>query len=295
MTFSSSNSTKRPVLLITGMSGSGRSVALKTLEDMGYETIDNLPLAFLGAVSHAHHKVAHPLAVTVDVRTRDFSSDHFLQEFEKLVKDSRLDTQLIFFDCDDDVLARRYNESRRLHPLAHERPVIDGIRLERHLMTMLREKADLVIDTSHLTTVDLKGQLRRYFLPRKAPTLSIFVTSFSFRHGLPREADMVFDARLLKNPYYVEELNSLSGEDAEVAEYIQKDKLCSPFLKSLKELLSASLPRFEEEGRGYLTLAVGCTGGQHRSVFVAKTLAEWLQMTKKHVKLRHRDLKKRKT
>jgi UPF0042 nucleotide-binding protein len=295
MKLTSPNPTKRPVLLITGMSGSGRSVALKTLEDMGYETIDNLPLAFLEAVSHAHHKASHPLAVTVDVRTRDFSSDHFIKEFEKLTKDFRLDTQLIFFDCDDDVLARRYNESRRLHPLAHERPVIDGIRLERHLMTTLREKADLVIDTSYLTTVDLKGQLRRYFLPKKAPSLSIFVTSFSFRHGLPREADMVFDARLLKNPYYVEELNSLSGEDTEVAEYIQKDKLCPPFLESLKELLSASLPRFEEEGRGYLTIAVGCTGGQHRSVFVAKTIAEWLQMTKKHVKLRHRDLKKRKT
>lgn len=287
--------TKRPVLLITGMSGSGRSVALKTLEDMGYETIDNLPLAFLEAVSHAHHRVSHPLAVAVDVRTRDFSSDHFLQEFEKLAKDLRLNTQLIFFDCDDDVLARRYNESRRLHPLAHERPVIDGIRLERHLMTPLRGKADLVIDTSHLTTVDLKGQLRRYFLPKRAPSLSIFVTSFSFRHGLPREADMVFDARLLKNPYYIEELNPLSGEDAEIAEYIQKDKLFSPFIKSLKSLVSTSLPRFEEEGRGYLTIAVGCTGGQHRSVFIAKTLAEWLQMTKKHVKLRHRDLKKRKT
>ncbi len=285
---------KRPVLLITGMSGSGRSFALKALEDMGYETIDNLPLSLLEPVAHAHRKVSQPLAVSVDVRTRDFSSDNFLHELEQLAKDSTLNTQLLYFDCDDDVLARRYNESRRLHPLAHERPVIDGIRLERHLIAPLRGYADLVFDTSNLLPSDLRKQLRQYFLPRKAPSLSIFITSFSFRQGLPREADMVFDARLLKNPYYEEELRLLSGEDPEIREYIQKDRLFTPFIKSLKLLLSTSLPRFEEEGRGYLTLAVGCTGGQHRSVFVAKTIMEWLQEQKKQVKLRHRDLKKRK-
>ncbi len=288
------DSSKRSVFLITGMSGSGKSVALKTLEDMGYETIDNLPLAFLESVANTRHKVSDPLAVAVDVRTRDFSSDHFLQELKKLTDDATLDAQLIFFECDDEILARRYNESRRLHPLAHERLVIDGIRLERHLISSLREHAHFVIDTSRLSTSDLKGQLRRFFLPQKAPELSIFITSFSFRHGLPREADMVFDARLLKNPFYVEELNSLSGEDMAVGAYIQEDELFPSFMQSVKDLLSTSLPRFEEEGRGYLTLAVGCTGGQHRSVFIAKTLADWLQMTKKHVKLRHRDLKKRK-
>lgn len=288
-------SSKRPVLLITGMSGSGKSVALKTLEDMGYETIDNLPLAFLESVAHTHHKVSDPLAVAVDVRTRDFSSDHFLQELKKLTNDTTLNAQLIFFDCDDEILARRYNESRRLHPLAHERLVMDGIQLERHLISPLREYAHFVIDTSHLSSADLKRQLRRFFLPKKAPELSIFITSFSFRYGLPREADMVFDARLLKNPFYVEELNALSGEDMAVGAYIQKDELSLPFVQSVKDLLYASLSRFEEEGRGYLTLAVGCTGGQHRSVFIAKTLADWLQMAKKRVKLRHRDLKKRKS
>jgi UPF0042 nucleotide-binding protein len=277
------------------MSGSGRSFALKALEDMGYETIDNLPLSLLEPVAHAHHKVAQPLAVSVDVRTRDFSSGQFLQEMAKLTQDPSLNTQLLYFDCDDDVLARRYNESRRLHPLAHERPVIDGIRLERAMMSPLREYADLVFDTSILLPADLKKQLRQYFLPQKAPGLSIFITSFSFRLGLPREADMVFDARLLKNPYYVEDLRPLSGEDLEVGRYIQKDKIFPAFIKSLKSLLSTSLPRFEEEGRGYLTLAVGCTGGQHRSVFIAKTLTEWLQGEKKQVQLRHRDLKKRKT
>lgn len=290
-----SNSPLRNVVLITGMSGSGRSFALKTLEDMGYETIDNLPLSLLESVALANRFVQRPLGISVDVRTRDFSAKPFLEELEKLTSDPNTSTQLVFFDCDDDVLARRYNESRRLHPLAHERPVNDGIRLERNLIEPLREFADIVIDTSLLSTADLRGQLRRHFLPKQARGLSIFVMSFSFRHGLPREADMVFDARLLKNPFYDEELRPFSGEDAQVANFIKKDKVFSPYIKSIKSLLSASLPRFVEEGRGYLTIAVGCTGGQHRSVFIAKVLSEWLQETKNHVKLKHRDLKKRKT
>lgn len=289
--------TKRPVLLITGMSGSGRSFALKTLEDMGYETIDNLPLSVLDSVARAktRHKSELPLAMSIDVRTRDFSSDQFLKEFESLSKDPEMNTQLVFFDCEDEVLNRRYNESRRLHPLAHERPVMDGIRLERHLMMPLRESADLVIDTSDLQTKDLRGQMRRYFMPSEAPALSIFITSFSFRNGVPREADMVFDARPLKNPFYDEALRSMSGEDPEVADYIKKDPILTPFWESIQGLLSTSLPRFEEEGRGYLNVAVGCTGGQHRSVFIAKSLVEWLQEAKKDVRLRHRDIKVRKT
>ncbi len=286
------DSSEKLVLLITGMSGSGRSFALKALEDMGYETIDNLPLSFLEPVAFARHDDARPLAISIDVRTRNFSSDKLLQQIEKLTKNSLLNTQLIFFECDDDILARRYNATRRFHPLGQERRILDGIRLERHLISPLKEQANLVIDTSLLLASDLRGQLRRLFLPRKAPHLSIFITSFSFRHGLPREADMVFDARLLKNPFYVKELSGLSGKDPEVGEYIQQDKLFPSFIKSLKSILFMSLPRFEEEGRGYLTLAVGCTGGQHRSVFIAKTLKEWLQETKNQVKLRHRDLKK---
>lgn len=286
------SSSKAPVLLITGMSGSGRSFALKTLEDMGYETIDNLPLTFLESVVSTCNQDSQPLAISIDVRTRDFSSDKFLKELEKLKQNVQLNTQLIFFDCDDEILARRYNESRRIHPLAHERPVVDGIFLERHLMSVIRGHSHHVIDTSITSTVELRGHLKRLFHLNKGPGMSIFVTSFSFRHGLPREADMVFDARLLKNPFYVEELRSLSGEDQEVALYIQKDKLFSPFIKAAKSIISSSLTCFEEQGRGYLTIAVGCTGGQHRSVYIAHLFTKWLQTTKNQVKLRHRDLKK---
>jgi UPF0042 nucleotide-binding protein len=276
------------------MSGSGRSFALKSLEDMGFETIDNLPLSLLESVALANRNVHRPLAISVDVRTRDFSTGPFLQLLQKLRSDVNTNTQLVFFECDDDILARRYNESRRLHPLAHERPVKDGLRLERNLIEPLKDSADIVIDTSLLSTSDLRGQLRRFFLPKKAPGLGIFVVSFSFRHGLPREADMVFDARLLKNPFYDEGLRPFSGEDHEVAEFIKKDSVLKTYMTSLKGLISESLPRFEEEGRGYLTIAVGCTGGQHRSVFIAKEISEWLQTTKNNVKLKHRDLTKRK-
>lgn len=286
------DASKDPVLLITGMSGSGRSFALKTLEDMDYETIDNLPLNFLEPVVSSYNKDSQPLAISIDVRTRDFSSDKFLIELEKLEQNSQLNTQLIFFDCDDEILARRYNESRRLHPLAHERPVIDGIHLERHLMSVIREHSNHVIDTSLMSTIDLRGYLRRLFLLKKGPEVCIFITSFSFRHGLPRDADMVFDARLLKNPFYVKELRFLSGEDTEVALYIQKDKVFTSFIRSVKSIISSSLSCFEEQGRGYLTIAVGCTGGQHRSVYIAHLLTKWLQKAKNQVKLQHRDLKK---
>lgn len=289
----SDNVSKAPVLLITGMSGSGRSLALKALEDMGYETIDNLPLLFLQPVVSTYNKDSHPLAIAIDVRTRDFSSDKFLKELDRLIQAPHLNTQMIFFDCDDEILARRYNESRRIHPLAQERPVIDGIRLERQLISTVRDHADHVIDTSFTSSLDLKGHMKRTFLIKKERKMSIFITSFSFRHGLPREADMVFDARLLKNPFYMENLRSLSGENAEVGEFIQKDQVFSLFINSLKSIISTSLSCFEEQGRGYLTIAVGCTGGQHRSVYIAKILADWLQKEENQVKLKHRDFKQR--
>lgn len=289
----SDNVLKASVLLITGMSGSGRSLALKALEDMGYETIDNLPLFFLQSVVSTYNKDSNPLAIAIDVRTRDFSSDKFLQELEQLIQTPHLKTQMIFFDCDDEILARRYNESRRIHPLAHERPVLDGIHLERQLISTMRDHADHVIDTSFSSSLDLKGHMRRLFLLQKEHKMSIFITSFSFRHGLPREADMVFDARLLKNPFYIKELSSLSGEDEEVGEFIQKDQAFSVFMDSLKSIISTSLPCFEEQGRGYLTIAVGCTGGQHRSVYIAKILADWLEKEENQVKLRHRDFRQR--
>lgn len=286
---------KKSVLLITGMSGSGRTFALKVFEDLGYETIDNLPLMFLKPVVLSHKNIQTPLAISIDVRSRAFSSEYFIQEYNKLNQSDNIEIQLVYFDCDDEVIARRYNETRRLHLLAYERPVIEGIRLERQLISPIKEFADRIIDTSQLIPADLRGQLLRSFSAELSPHFSIFLTSFSFRHGLPREADMIFDARLLKNPYYVNELKPLTGEDEDVQKYIQQDDTYPSFIKNVKSLLELSIPRFQKDGRNYLTIGVGCTGGQHRSVYIAETLNEWLQNSNYQIKLKHRDLKKRQT
>lgn len=283
-------SSKLPVLLLTGMSGSGRSSALKTLEDMGYETIDNLPLSLLEVVALAKQKIPQPLAVSIDVRSRGFSQQHVIQALDLLSHKENLSTKLIFFDCEDETLARRYNETRRLHPLAHERPVLDGLRLERRFISPLRPHADEVIDTTHMTIADLKRHMRQHFMVEEGHHLSITVMSFSYRHGLPREADIVFDARLLKNPHYEENLRPITGEDKDVGLYIEQDNIFKPYMENIKNILDLSIARFEEEGRSYLTIAVGCTGGQHRSVFVAKCLAMWLSQKYPHVQLYHREI-----
>ncbi len=288
------NAENTEVLLITGMSGSGRTFALKVLEDIGFETIDNLPIRFLQAVTLSRNEKDCNLAISIDVRTRDFAAEAILREYQKLCSYTSLKPQLIFFDCDDDVLTRRYNETRRLHPLAHERPVIEGIQLERQLLSSVKDRANSIIDTTHMLPSDLRGQMYRFFLKEEEPHFSIFITSFSFRHGLPREADMIFDARLLKNPHYVEELKNLTGEDTMVKEFIENDPYYHSFIEQLKSVMSLSIPRFQEDGRNYLTIGIGCTGGQHRSVFIASQLNKWLHDSKNHVKLKHRDLQKRK-
>jgi UPF0042 nucleotide-binding protein len=278
------------LLVITGMSGAGRSTALKTFEDMGYEAVDNLPLSLLPnlLVPSAAHL---PLAVGVDVRTRDFAVPALVEALDRLAKEHDLDLRIIFLDCDDDRLERRYTETRRRHPLAAERPVADGIKLERERVRPLRDRADLVIDTSLLTPSDLKRVLHGNFSTEAAPAFGIFVTSFSYRHGLPRDADMVLDVRFLANPHYVPALQALSGQDQAVGDYIAADPDFLPLFEQFCAWLGQLLPRFEREGKSYLTIAIGCTGGRHRSVYVAERLAAWLGRERYRVSIAHRDLK----
>jgi RNase adaptor protein for sRNA GlmZ degradation len=276
------------VILITGMSGAGRSVSLKFLEDMGYEAVDNLPLSLLPRLAAAGPP--HPVAVGIDIRTRDFAVDSVFGEFEKLTLEDGIEVRLVFLDCDDDVLARRYTETRRRHPLAGDRPVLDGIRLERQRVAPLRERADLVIDTSRLRTGDLKRLLAGNFALDAAPGLRLFVTSFSYREGLPREADLVFDVRFLENPFYEAALRDLTGLDAPVADFIAADPGWTPFFVALTGLLGTLLPRYDREGKTYLTIAIGCTGGHHRSVFAAERLAAWLQAEGWTAAVAHRDI-----
>jgi len=285
MTFLSRNR----LLVVTGMSGAGRSTALKALEDMGYEAVDNLPLTLLPNLLGPRPGKA-PLAIGVDVRTRDFAVPALVRALDDLTKGKNLDLKLVFLDCDDDQLERRFTETRRRHPLALERPVADGIRLERQRVWPLRDRADLVIDTSTLSPGDLKRVLQGNFALEAAPGITILVTSFSYRHGLPRDADLVFDVRFLKNPHYVPALQPLSGRDREVGSFIESDPDFTSRFGELCAWLGRLLPRYEAEGKSYLTIAVGCTGGRHRSVYVAERLARSLAGDGRRVALLHRDL-----
>lgn len=277
------------LMVVTGMSGAGRSTALKAFEDMGYEAVDNLPLSLLPNLVGPHAMKA-PLAIGVDVRTRDFAVPALVKTLDGLVKDKNIDLRMVFLDCDDDRLERRYTETRRRHPLAAEHPVADGIRLERQRVWPLRDRADLVIDTSSLTPADLKRMLQGYFRLDSAPGITIFVTSFSYRHGLPRDADLVFDMRFLRNPHYVPALQKLSGRDPEVGSFIESDPDFAPRFKELCDWLDKLLPRYENEGKSYLTIALGCTGGRHRSVYAAERLSAWLAGAGRPVSILHRDL-----
>lgn len=278
------------VLLITGMSGAGRSAALKALEDVGYEAVDNLPLSLLTSLVRPSGLPRRALAIGVDIRTRDFGVEPFMRQIEELVQHDDLEVRLVFLDCEDEELRRRFTETRRPHPLATDRPVTDGIRHERRLLSPLRDHADQVIDTTGLGLNDLRRQLHGKFSLDVRSSFALFVMSFAYRNGLPREADLVFDARFLANPHYEANLRELDGTDAAVGEFISADPGYDSFFDSLTALLQPLLPRFRAEGKSYLTIAVGCTGGRHRSVFIAERLAAWLQSQGQQVNLAHREL-----
>lgn len=284
------------VLVVTGISGAGRTAALKALEDLGYEAIDNVPLSLLGNLVRPRQLSlpatgpTRPIAVGVDVRTRDFAVEAVLEEVRSLAEATGLAVKMLFLDCDDDELCRRFAVSRRRHPLGGDRPIRDGIAHERKLMAPLRGGADVVIDTAGLPLGDLKRILAGHFGDAVTESLSVLVMSFSFKHGLPREADLVFDVRFLTNPYYTPELRALTGRDAAVAAFIRRDPAYAEFLDRLDALLHPLLPRYAAEGKSYLTIAVGCTGGQHRSVLVAEELTARLAGHGGRVQLHHREL-----
>lgn len=278
------------IVLVTGLSGAGMSVALKALEDLGYEAVDNLRLSLVPALLRQADPRRRPLALVIDSRTRDFSAQAFLDELDDLRARDDLDVRLVFLDCGDEVLQRRFTETRRRHPLAVDRTVPDGIARERTLLFPLKDVADVTIDTTQLSIHDLRRILSGHFQRDAQATLQVFVTSFSFRLGLPREADLVFDVRFLTNPHYDPALRPLTGLDPAVAARVAGDPDFPAFFTHLTDMLRPLLPRFTQEGKSYLTIAVGCTGGKHRSVFVAEQLAAWLTELGVRVNLSHRDL-----
>ena len=280
------------IVLVTGVSGAGRSTALKCFEDLGYEAVDNLPLTLLESVVLGGSPEQPPLAVGVDIRTRDFGVDSLIAGLDRLLASGLVSVTLLFLDCDDDVLVRRFTETRRRHPLAAGRPVADGLRLERSMLADLRKRADIAIDTSQLSPGALKDEITRRFAVGAQSGLAVLITSFSYRYGLPREADLVFDARFLTNPHYDPALRDMTGRDGPVGEYIAADADFATFLDGLQAMLSVLLPRYEKEGKSYLTIAVGCTGGRHRSVYVAERLGKMLESGGRRVHLTHRDIQR---
>jgi RNase adapter protein RapZ len=284
---------RRRLLLVTGLAGAGRSTALKCLEDHGFEAVDNLPLALLphlvSGVSAAG-QAPRSLAIGIDARTRDFTAEGLAVLLQEMKGDPALDVRLLFLDSDDETLRRRFTETRRRHPMAPDRPVSDGIAQERRLMFPLQQVADLVIDTSDRTIGDFKALLAKQLGLEGKSELAITVVSFSYRLGLPREADLVFDVRFLDNPHYDPVLRPLTGEDDRVGHAVESDPAFQGFFGGMTGLLLPLLPGFEREGKSYLTIAIGCTGGRHRSVHVARRLAQWLDTKGRKATVRHRDL-----
>lgn len=284
---------RRPFVVVSGLSGAGRVTALSALADMGYVAVDNIPLALLGdlvrSTSGKPGEEAPPLAFGIDTRTFGFDPRALVERIRELRKNPGLAVRLLFLEADTETLQRRYTESRRPHPVAPDRPVVDGIEQERQQIGFMRDHADVRIDTSGLSPHRLKQILTGHFALGAAPGVRISVMSFSFRRGLPREADLVFDARFLKNPHYEPTLRPLTGRDPAVAAFIATDPDYGPFVDRLKGLIGPLLPRFDAEGKSYLTIAVGCTGGRHRSVALAEELAEWLRSAGRSVTLSHRD------
>lgn len=282
----------RRLVYVTGMAGAGLSTLLKTLEDLGYEAVDNLRTSMIPALvtqSAAGEGPTRPLAISIDSRNVEFNAAELLFQIRQMRGQKHLAVSLVFLDCSDDVLLRRFSETRRRHPLALDRPVIDGIQVERNLMQPLREQADLVLDTSLLSLHELRRLTVGHFRFGQQSGLNVFVTSFAFRQGVPREADLVFDVRFLVNPHWDAALRPLTGQDPAVGAAIAKDADFAPFMNGLVNLLTPLLPRYTQEGKSYLTIAIGCTGGRHRSVYVAEQLATALAAQGYIVGVSHRD------
>ena len=279
-------------VIVTGMSGAGKSTALKMLEDMGYFCVDNLPIALLpkfAELAHAPGSDISQVAVGVDIRNGR-SLDEMASVLENL-KASGVAYQILYLEASDEVLVKRYKETRRAHPLAKQGRVEDGIRLEREKLLYLKENATYILDTSQLLTRELKKALEQILVEEKNfKNLMITVLSFGFKYGIPIDADTVLDVRFLPNPFYVEKYKYWTGRVKEVGDYISAAPVTGEFLTKLYDFMDFMVEQFKESGKTQFTIAVGCTGGMHRSVFVTEKLGNHLKEKYGHVNIEHRDL-----
>ena len=279
------------VVLVTGMSGAGKSTVLRTLEDAGWEVVDNLPLTLLGRMLFPQGAAPRPLAIGIGAQTRGFDPERVVATMRDLAADTRYRVALLFLDCAASELERRYSETRRRHPLSLDRPADDGIARERELLEPLRRTADRLIDTTQLSANQLAQEVRDTVAGGERPGPTLTVQSFGFSRGLPRGADLVFDVRFLRNPHWVPELKPGTGLDADVAAYVAADPAYEEAVGRFEELLLVLLPRYKAEGKSYVTVAIGCTGGRHRSVHVTERVARRLRDAGFSPTVQHRDLR----
>jgi len=282
------------LVVITGLSGSGKSYVQSTLEDLGFYCTDNLPIElierYLDEVSS--HEKANRVGVVVDVRTHDFATifpSFYRETLQKLVPN----TQLIFLEATDEVIARRYSETRRPHPLAKDRPLLEAIQAERAELTEVKSLANMVLDTSQFSVHELKAEVMRKFqIPGTEPQMLVTVITFGFKYSLPYNLDLLFDVRFLPNPHFVESLRPKTGLDPEVVEYLREQEGYEEFYARLRDFVSYVLPGYRKEMKSYLTIGIGCTGGKHRSVAIGQRLSEDLSADGYAVEIVHRDFKR---
>lgn len=279
------------LVIVSGLSGSGKSFALKCFEDLGFFCVDNLPPPLLPKFAELclqEGSEIRNVALGIDIRERAFFAD-FFSNLDRLKSAGHV-AELLFFEARDDVLARRFSESRRPHPLIPQSPVLEGVQLERKVLMDFRHRADRILDTSELSVHELKALLARYYTEGQAHRLTITILTFGFKYGLPYDVDLLFDVRFLRNPNFVHDLNPLTGEDKQVQSYVFEDPDALALMGHLDGLLKFLVPLFERERRSYLTIGLGCTGGRHRSVAVACRLKESFAARGHQVELRHRDI-----
>lgn len=285
---------KQRVLLVTGMLGAGKTTALRVLEDLGWEVVDNFPIRLLDGLIDSKPENPHdgrtPLAIGFDSRTRGFDPERVIAQVKALERRKDIELGTLFLDCSSQELERRYNETRRRHALASDAPVATGIRAEREVLAPLRRWAELLIDTSEFTANDLQRAIREQFAASTNEAMTVTVSSFGFSRGMPPIADLVFDMRFLDNPHWDADLRAQTGRDQAVGEYIRRDPAFEEAFARIRDLLLLLLPRYQVQGKSYVHIAFGCTGGKHRSVFMAEQIAAALREAGFSPTLLHRNL-----
>ncbi|WP_282172914.1 RNase adapter RapZ [Cytobacillus firmus] len=283
------------MVIITGMSGAGKTVAIQSFEDLGFFCVDNLPPTllpkFLELMKESGNKM-NKVALVMDLRGREFF-DHLFKALDELSETSWVTPQILYLDADDSTLVRRYKETRRFHPLAPSGLPLEGIKLERELLEELKGRARLIYNTSHMKPRELREKILTEFSLNKKTIFTVNVMSFGFKHGIPIDADLVFDVRFLPNPHYIEHMRPKTGLDEEVSGYVLKWTETSKFLEKVTELLSFMLPHYKREGKAQLVVAIGCTGGQHRSVALTEYIADYFSKDY-NTAITHRDIDRRK-